>query len=286
MDIEKLKELLSGVQKGQIDIDQALERLRTLPYDDMGYARLDLHRSLRQGLPEVVFCQGKTLEQAASIMERLWQHHDRVLGTRVSPEMAEGIQNRLPEARYQPESRLIYLSRRDLPVPLPNSPHALVATAGTADLPVAEEAAQTLEFLGDRVVRLYDVGVAGVHRLLDKQEQLLKAQVIISVAGMEGALTSVIGGLVNAPVIGLPTSVGYGASFHGLAALLTMLNSCSPGIAVVNIDNGFGAAVYAHKILNMQKNNSNQQSATRFQPSVREDGSQPAKHPFPASADI
>jgi hypothetical protein len=144
---------------------------------------------------------------------------------------------------------LITLLRGDPPCPAPNGPHALVASAGTADLPVAEEAAQTLEFLGDRVVRLYDVGVAGVHRLLDKQDQLNQADIVISVAGMEGALTSVIGGLVQVPVIGLPTSVGYGASFNGLAALLTMLNSCSPGIAVVNIDNGFGAAVYAHRIL-------------------------------------
>jgi hypothetical protein len=163
--------------------------------------------------------------------------------------MAAGLQNRLPEACYDSTSRLIHLSRSNLPLPHPDAPHALIASGGTADQPVAEEAAQTLEFLGDRVVRLYDVGVAGVHRLLDRQEQLMQANVVISVAGMEGALTSVIGGLVNAPVIGVPTSVGYGASFHGLAALLSMLNSCAPGVAVVNIDNGFGAAVYAHKIL-------------------------------------
>jgi len=278
MDIEKLKELLSGVQNGQVGIDQALERLRTLPYDDLGYARLDLHRTLRQGIPEVVFCQNKTVEQAAAILERLWQHHDRVLGTRVTPEMAEGIQKRLPEARYEPFSRLICLSRRPLPVPLDDSAHALVATGGTADLPVAEEAAQTLEFLGDRVVRLYDVGVAGVHRLLDKQELLLRAQVVISVAGMEGALTSVIGGLVNVPVIGVPTSVGYGASFHGLAALLSMLNSCSPGVAVVNIDNGFGAGVFAHRILK-------QHSALGTQPSVMQDEPQMFSVPSPSPAE-
>jgi hypothetical protein len=249
MDIDKLKTLLSGVQNGQVSVDQALERLRTLPYDDLGYARLDMHRALRQGLPEVVFCQNKTTEQAAAILERLWQHHDRVLGTRVSPEMAAGLQARLPEAHYDPTSRLVSLRRNSLPMTDPAPLHALVASAGTADLPVAEEAAQTLEFLGDRVIRLYDVGVAGIHRLLDKQQLLAQASVVISIAGMEGALTSVIGGLVSVPVIGVPTSVGYGASFNGLAALLAMLNSCAPGVAVVNIDNGFGAAIYAHRIL-------------------------------------
>jgi NCAIR mutase (PurE)-related protein len=272
MDVEKLKDLLAGVRNGDIEIDQALDRLRTLPYDDMGFARLDLHRALRQGLPEVVFCQNKTIEQAAAIMERLWQHHDRVLGTRVSPEMAAGLLNSLPLAHYNATSRLIYLSREDLPRPLPDAPHALIASAGTADLPVAEEAAQTLEFLGDRVVRLYDVGVAGVHRLLDRQEQLQQAEVVISVAGMEGALTSVIGGLVRAPIIGVPTSVGYGASFQGLAALLSMLNSCAPGVAVVNIDNGFGAAVYAHRILEKR-------AAASTQPSARDNGSKPVKKP-------
>jgi NCAIR mutase (PurE)-related protein len=278
MDVDKLKDLLAGVKSGEIEIDQALDRLRTLPYDDLGFARLDLHRALRQGLPEVVFCQNKTVEQASAIMERLWEHHDRVLGTRVSPDMAAGLQKQLPEARYDPTSRLISLSRQDLPSPSANAPHALVASAGTADLPVAEEAAQTLEFLGNRVVRLYDVGVAGVHRLLDRQEQLMHANVVISVAGMDGALTSVIGGLVNAPVIGVPTSVGYGASFHGLAALLTMLNSCAPGVAVVNIDNGFGAAVYAHRIISKLPAASSQQSAS-------DNGSQPVKNPHASSAD-
>mgnify|MGYP005851987093 CR=1 FL=1 len=249
MDVEKLRGLLAAVQSGQIDVDQAIDRLRSLPYDDLGYAKLDLHRALRQGLPEVVFCQNKTAEQAGAILERLWQGHDRVLGTRVTAEMAAKIQARLPEASYNPTSRLLTLQRGERPRLDPGAPLALVACAGTADLPVAEEAAQTLEFLGDRVERLVDVGVAGLHRLLDKREQLAAADVVVSVAGMEGALTSVIGGLVGVPVIGVPTSVGYGASFHGLAALLTMLNSCAPGVAVVNIDNGFGAAVFAHRIL-------------------------------------
>ncbi len=249
MDAEKLRQLLAEVQSGQVGVDQALDRLRALPYDDIGYARLDLHRSLRQGLPEVVFCQNKTVEQAAGILERLWQHHDRVLATRVSAEMAEAIRPRLPEMRYNSVSRLLVLARAELPPPPDGAPYALVVTGGTSDLPVAEEAAQTVEFLGSRVERAYDVGVAGVHRLLDERERLAAADVVISVAGMEGALTTVVGGLVACPVIGVPTSVGYGASFNGLAPLLSMLNSCAPGVAVVNIDNGFGAGLYAHLIL-------------------------------------
>jgi hypothetical protein len=249
MDVDKLHDLLVGVQAGSVDIDQALARLRTLPFDDLGYARLDTHRALRQGVPEVVFCQGKTSEQIAGILERLWQSHDRVLGTRATAEQAAFVRDRLPDARYDPMARLITLVRRELPVPPDDAPYVMVATGGTADLPVAEEAAQTLEFLGRRVVRAYDVGVAGIHRLLSRTEQLVAAEVIITVAGMEGALTSVVAGLVNCPVIGVPTSVGYGAHFGGVAPLLTMLNSCALGVAVVNIDNGFGAAVYAHTIL-------------------------------------
>jgi NCAIR mutase (PurE)-related protein len=249
MDTQKLRQLLADVQTGQVGVDQALDRLRALPYDDIGYARLDLHRSLRQGLPEVVFCQNKTTEQAVGILERLWQHHDRVLATRVSAEMAEAIRLHLPEIRYDPVSRLVVLARAELPPPPDGAPYALVVTGGTSDLPVAEEAAQTVEFLGSRVERAYDVGVAGVHRLLNERERLAAADVVISIAGMEGALTSVVGGLVACPVVGVPTSVGYGASFNGLAPLLSMLNSCAPGVAVVNIDNGFGAGLYAHLIL-------------------------------------
>lgn len=249
MDVERLHSLLVDVQAGRIDVAQALDRLRALPYDDLGHTRLDVHRSLRQGLPEVVLCQNKTIQQAVTILERLGQHHDRVLATRVSPEMAAAVQARLPEARYDPTSRLLMLIRTALP-PLPeDAPYALVVSGGTSDQPVAEEAAQTLEFLGSRTERAYDVGVAGLHRLLAETERLFGADVVISVAGMEGALTSVVAGLVSCPVIGVPTSVGYGASFGGLAALLAMLNSCAPGVAVVNIDNGFGAGRYAHLIL-------------------------------------
>jgi NCAIR mutase (PurE)-related protein len=249
MDIDKLKQLLAQVQAGQVGVEQALDRLRDLPYDDLGHTRLDLHRSLRQGLPEVVFCQNKTTEQVLAILERLGQHHERVLATRVSAEMAIAIQAQLPATHYHSTSRLLTLTHSELPLPPADAPYVLVVTGGTSDLPVAEEAAQTAEFFGSRVERAYDVGVAGVHRLLDQRERLFNADVVISVAGMEGALTSVVGGLVSCPVVGVPTSVGYGAHFGGLAPLLSMLNSCATGVAVVNIDNGFGAGVYAHLIL-------------------------------------
>jgi hypothetical protein len=249
VDKEKLEKLLAKVQAGEMTIEQALEKLSVLPYDDLGYARLDLHRALRTGIPEVIFCQGKTIPQVVGIFERLSQHHARVLGTRATPEMAAAVQERLPDVHYDPTARLLALSPEKAQAFPEDAPYVLVACAGTTDLPVAEEAAQTAEFLGSRVVRAYDVGVAGIHRLLGSLDLIRSASVIISVAGMEGALTSVIGGLASCPVIGVPTSVGYGASFNGLAALLAMLNSCATGVAVVNIDNGFGAGVFAHKIL-------------------------------------
>ncbi|MEM7030350.1 MAG: nickel pincer cofactor biosynthesis protein LarB [Chloroflexota bacterium] len=249
MDIAKLRTLLTEVQSGSINIDQAVDQLKTLPYDDLPYARLDTHRALRQGMPEVVFCEGKTNEQVIGIMSRLWEHHDRILGTRVSQSMADAVLPKLPQAHYDPTSRLLHLTRIEMPQLPADSPHVLVASAGTSDLSVAEEAAQTAEFMGSRVVRLVDVGVAGIHRLLNEKAKLETADVIISVAGMEGALTSVVGGLVSCPVIGVPTSIGYGASFQGVAALLAMLNSCASGVTVVNIDNGFGAGLYAHLIL-------------------------------------
>ncbi len=249
MDQIKLEEVLSSVKKGELSVNEALKRLKSLPFENLGFARLDLHRDLRQGLPEVVFCQNKTPEQIITIMERLWEHHDHVLGTRLSPEAASNVQKGLPQALYDPISRLLRLSRGERPLPEDDAPFGMVISGGTSDQPVAEEAAMTLEFLGSRVIRAYDIGVSGVHRLLDQHALLTEADVIISVAGMEGALTSVVGGLVSCPVVGVPTSVGYGANFQGVAALLAMLNACAPGIAVVNIDNGFGAAVYAHSIL-------------------------------------
>ncbi|HIE58181.1 MAG TPA: nickel pincer cofactor biosynthesis protein LarB [Anaerolineales bacterium] len=250
MDTDKLQSLLVSVQRGEITPKAALDVLHTLPFDDLGgYARLDNHRALRQGLPEVIFCQGKTPEQVTGIFERLLTNYDRVLGTRADAETADFVIARIPDANYDPVSRLLTISRSTLPAPGDDAPYVVVVTGGTSDMPVAEEAAQTLEFLGSRVERAYDVGVAGIHRLFDKRDLLFNAAVVISIAGMEGALTSVVGGLVSCPVIGVPTSVGYGASFGGLAALLAMLNSCATGVAVVNIDNGFGAAVFAWKIL-------------------------------------
>ena len=250
MDADRLRELLTAVQQGSVDINDALARLRKLPYEDVGnFARLDMHRDLRNGMPEAVFCESKTPEQATAILERLWEHHDRVLGTRVPAEMARIIQTQLPEASYDAVSRLITLKRTELPAPSQDDPYVMVVCGGTSDLPVAEEAAQVLEFVGHRVERAYDVGVAGLHRLLGELDRLMAATVVIAIAGMEGALTSVVAGLVSAPVIGVPTSVGYGASFGGVAPLLTMLNSCASGVTVVNIDNGYGAAVFAHLIL-------------------------------------
>jgi pyridinium-3,5-biscarboxylic acid mononucleotide synthase len=251
MDPEKLRQLLDSVQQGQTTIEEALVRLRQLPYEDLGFARLDLHRALRNGMPEVVFCQGKTVEQAIAILKKLWEHHDRVMGTRLTPDMAEAIQKEIPEAHYDPMSRLLTLVRGELTARPENAPYALVVTGGTSDMPVAEEAAQTLEFFGARVLRAYDVGVAGIHRLFDRMDLITGAAVVLSVAGMEGALTSVVGGLVSCPVVGVPTSVGYGSSFNGLSALLSMLNSCATGVSVVNIDNGFGAGVVAYRILQM-----------------------------------
>jgi len=254
MDAARLVELLKAVRDGDVDVAAALQRLRFLPYDDVeGFARLDIHRQLRNGMPEVVFCESKTPEQAIAILNRLWSHHDRVLGTRVPAPMAALIQSAIPEARYDATSRLIILEREPLPASTELDPYAMVVCGGTSDLPVAEEAAQVLEFLGHRVERAYDVGVAGLHRLLGELPRLTKAAVVISVAGMEGALTSVVAGLIAAPVIGVPTSIGYGASFGGVAPLLTMLNSCASGVTVVNIDNGYGAAVSAHLILRQIK---------------------------------
>jgi hypothetical protein len=249
MDNEKLRQLLARVARGELDAERAFEQLRDLPYEDLGFARLDHHRALRKGAAEVVFCERKTPQQVTLIFERMQAAQTRVMGTRASPELAEYVRSRLPATQYDPLARLLTLEDEPPPPPADDAPLAAVVSAGTADMPVAEEAARTLEFLRQRTARVYDVGVAGLHRLLDQRSILAGADVIISVAGMDGALTSVVAGLVSCPVIGVPTSVGYGASWGGLAALLTMLNSCAPGVAVVNIDNGFGAAQVAFSIL-------------------------------------
>ena len=242
MDMERLRKLLEEVSTGKVEIDAALEQLRTLPFEAISdFALLDNHRALRRGFPEVILAEGKTPEQVLKIFERLATHSDRVLATRVSQELYQAIGDQLPEATYYPISRMLILNRSEQE----RKPGILVVTGGTSDIPVAEEAAMTAELMGNCVERLFDVGVAGLHRLLSQQEQIQKARVIVAVAGMEGALASVVAGLVSVPVIAVPTSVGYGASFHGLAALLAMLNSCANGIAVVNIDNGFGAGYMA-----------------------------------------
>jgi NCAIR mutase (PurE)-related protein len=249
MDNLKLRQILTDLSSQQIDVENALNLLRDFPYADLGYARLDFHRSLRKGSAEVVFCEFKTPEQVVSIFDRIYQSQERVLGTRVSQDMALYVQKQLPDVHYDLVSRLLTLQKEQPAPPNDGQPFVAIVTGGTADIPVAEESAQTLEFLSQRVVRVYDVGVAGLHRLLDQRDILMNADVIISIAGMEGALTSVVAGLVACPVIGVPTSVGYGSSFGGLAALLAMLNSCAPGVAVINIDNGFGAAQMAFAIL-------------------------------------
>jgi hypothetical protein len=244
-----LREILSAVGSGKISVDEAVESLRHLPYEDVGYVKIDHHRSVRTGFPEVVFCQGKTAEQVVEIVKRLSARNQTVLATRVDSDVYEAVRAAIPHAAYHDAARMIVVRSPESQAKDENSQgYILVVSAGTADIPVAEEAAVTAEAMGSRVERAYDVGVAGIHRLFDQKDLLDNANVIIVVAGMEGALASVVGGLVSKPVIAVPTSVGYGASFQGLAALLSMLNTCAEGVAVVNIDNGFGAGYFAHLI--------------------------------------
>ncbi len=247
MDTERLETLLRGVQAGEVGVGTALEALRSLPYDSVGdFARLDTHRAVRTGQAEVVFCPGKSPEQVARIMQRLAEHAPRVLATRADRAQADAVRELLPQAVFHELPRLLTVG--EPPTPARPERYVAVLTAGTADTPVGEEAALTLEWDGSRAERLYDVGVAGLHRLLDKLELIQNAHVVIVCAGMEGALASVVAGLVSRPVVAVPTSVGYGTSFGGIAALLSMLNACAGGVAVMNIDNGFGAATYAHRI--------------------------------------
>ena len=241
---DALRRLLESVSAGDLGIEAALERLRTLPYEDLGFARVDHHRALRGGAPEAIFCQGKTPAQVVAIAERLAAHHANVLATRASDEVAAAIAAAGLAHRHHPEARLVVVR----PEPIDAIGLIVIAAAGTSDIFVAEEAALVAAALGNRVERVYDCGVAGLHRLLDHLPLLAEANVIIGVAGMEGALPSVIGGLVDRPVIAVPTSVGYGTSLNGLAALLAMLNSCAAGVSVVNIDNGYGAAHQASQI--------------------------------------
>ncbi|WP_236615119.1 nickel pincer cofactor biosynthesis protein LarB [Desulfovibrio sp. X2] len=242
-----LRALLGAVRDGGLDVEQGMERLRDLPFLDLGHTKLDLHRSLRNGFPEVVYGAGKTPEQMVEIFLRL-RDHDHVLATRVPPETALRVQEACPGAEYNPVARTLTLVRGEIAY---RGGEICIVTAGTSDLPVAEEARVTCAMLGSRAFVVSDVGVAGIHRLLDRLDRIRQASVIVVVAGMEGALASVVGGLVSTPIIAVPTSVGYGASFGGLSALLGMLTSCASGVSVVNIDNGFGAACAACKINNL-----------------------------------
>ncbi|MCD7982164.1 MAG: nickel pincer cofactor biosynthesis protein LarB [Clostridiales bacterium] len=248
MDQKEVLELLRAVAAGKLDAEQALLRLKTAPFEDMGFAKPDYHRALRKGTAEVIYGAGKTPEQIRVIIAALREHGQRViLITRMSADAAELVRRDFP-LQYDELSRIGVVGE----IPEPDGiGKIVVATGGTSDMPVAEEAARTAEALGNQVVRLYDVGVAGLHRLLAYQEEIMSARVIIAIAGMEGALASVIGGLADCPVIAVPTSVGYGASFGGLSALLSMLNSCASGVSVVNIDNGYGAGYLAGMINHM-----------------------------------
>ncbi len=253
----ELRTLLDAVRTGSVPVETAATRLsrvlRDGPYENLGFARIDHHRAIRQGWPEVIFGLGKTPPQVAEIAERIVARGQNLLVTRATPAIWQAVSARLPGAAFDETARTIVLLKEEFHTPEPLRPGPVfVACAGTADLPVAEEAAVCAAALGTRVHRLYDVGVAGLHRLLDARVELESAAVVIVVAGMEGALPSVVGGLVAAPVIAVPTSVGYGASFGGLAALLAMLNSCATGVAVVNIDNGFGAAALAARMLRLR----------------------------------
>jgi NCAIR mutase (PurE)-related protein len=245
MDKSTLTKLLQSVRSGKMDIDTALDRLKHLPFEDVAYAHIDHHRHLRHGMPEVIYCEGKTLEQIVGIAGRMLKAGSYVLATRASEHVYKAVKKLDRRAQYHKASRAIVIRNKHKTL---TSGVVLVLTAGTSDIPVAEEAAVTAGALGSTVQTVYDVGVAGIHRILSKRETLDAARVIVVVAGMDGALPSVVGGLVDKPVIAVPTSVGYGAGFQGLAPLLTMLNSCSAGIAVMNIDNGFGAGVLAHRI--------------------------------------
>ena len=241
---ERLNALLRRVRSGSLSIEAALRQLRTLPYENLGFASLDHHRTIRQGFPEVIFCEGKTDAQVLTIAKTLLKKKGPLLATRIEPRAARALCRLNRRARYHDQARMVAVH----PSTHMRRGQVLIVTAGTADIPVAEEAKVTAEVMGSHVDTLYDVGVAGLHRLLDQQERLYRARVLVVVAGMDGVLPSVVGGLVRQPVIAVPTSRGYGASFGGLAALLTMLNSCAAGVGVMNIDNGFGAGCLAHRI--------------------------------------
>lgn len=245
----EIENLLKEIKNGKTSVEDALEVLQNFPYTDLGFARIDHHREMRTGYPEIVYCSGKTAEQVAGIFKVMSVRENNVIGTRADEKMYESVKNILPEAVYYKDARIISIRKSKI---TPPESRIAVITAGTSDIPVAEEAAVTAELLGNNVLRIYDAGVAGIHRLVDKLPEIRSCRVIIVIAGMEGALASVVGGLVDKPVIAVPTSVGYGANFGGISALLAMLTSCSAGVTVVNIDNGFGAGFSASMINQMK----------------------------------
>ncbi|NMC39368.1 MAG: nickel pincer cofactor biosynthesis protein LarB [Bacteroidales bacterium] len=249
MNRKDIELLLRQVKNGEKSVDQAMEILRDFPYSDLGFARIDHHREMRTGYPEIVYCAGKTVDQVAEIFRVMSEKENNVIGTRAGREMFEAVKLIIPSAIYYQEACIISVQKKKLECP---ETRIAVITAGTSDIPVAEEAAVTAELLGNNVLRIYDAGVAGIHRLVDRLPDIRKCRVIIVIAGMEGALASVVGGLVDKPVIAVPTSVGYGANFSGISALLAMLTSCSTGVTVVNIDNGFGAGFSASMINQMK----------------------------------
>jgi pyridinium-3,5-biscarboxylic acid mononucleotide synthase len=249
MNTKEVEKLLKNVKKGDISIEDALGVLKNFPYADLGFARIDHHREMRTGYPEIIYCAGKTVEQVKEIFRVMSESENNVIGTRANEEMFDAVRTISKEAVYFPVARIISLQRGKNKI---TKSRIAIITAGTSDIPVAEEAAITAELLGNKVLRIYDAGVAGIHRLVDKLPEIRSCRVIIVIAGMEGALASVVGGLVDKPVIAVPTSVGYGANFGGISALLAMLTSCSTGVTVVNIDNGFGAGFAASMINKME----------------------------------
>ena len=247
MDVNLLKDLLNKLKDGTIEIDEAIKKLKLLPFEDIGFASIDHHRHLRRGFPEVIYARGKRVEEIIAIIEKMVDKEENILITRLTDNKATGIKKQFPSSDYYPIARILTIEIK--PREKQGRGTILVISAGTADIPVAEEAAITATFMGNDVETLFDVGVAGLHRILQNKDTIMTASVIVVVAGMEGALPSIVGGLVDKPVIAVPTSTGYGASFRGLSALLGMLNSCAAGVTVVNIDNGFGAG-YAASLIN------------------------------------
>ena len=237
-----MKKVLQDYKNGKIELSEVLEKIKTLPYEDLGFAKIDTHRALRKGFPETVFCKGKTTYQILKILDSMSKHNHSVLATKADKKIYSAVKKIYPDAEYNDLAKTIVVKKEKIK---PKNGKILIITAGTSDIPVAEEAVVTAELMGNNVEKAYDVGVAGVHRLFDIKDKIFEADVVIVVAGMEGALASIVGGLTSKPVIAVPTSVGYGASFKGIAPLLTMMNTCSEGVVVVNIDNGFGAGYFA-----------------------------------------